>query len=122
MPGLQQLLVFALMIVAPYVRGAGLPRRGEGCGPVRNAPQLASLVEVAAAARGRERAHETAAEVRFGIACLAEGAVGSELSDADFSRRERLTGGLAPRPIPCPRSSATCQLRCTLPVDGSVRP
>jgi branched-chain amino acid transport system permease protein len=29
MPGLQQLLVFALMVVALYVRGAGLPRRGE---------------------------------------------------------------------------------------------
>jgi branched-chain amino acid transport system permease protein len=29
MPGLQQLLIFALMVVALYVRGAGLPRRGE---------------------------------------------------------------------------------------------
>ncbi|MEU3617930.1 ABC transporter permease [Streptomyces sp. NPDC006872] len=29
MPGLQQLLIFILMIVALYVRGAGLPRRGE---------------------------------------------------------------------------------------------
>lgn len=29
LPGLQQLLIFALMVVALYVRGAGLPRRGE---------------------------------------------------------------------------------------------
>ncbi|MFI2436190.1 branched-chain amino acid ABC transporter permease [Streptomyces sp. NPDC018693] len=29
MPGLQQLLIFILMIIALYVKGAGLPRRGE---------------------------------------------------------------------------------------------
>ncbi|WP_458247000.1 branched-chain amino acid ABC transporter permease [Streptomyces sp. MAI_2237] len=29
MPGLQQLLIFALMVVALYTRGAGLPRRGD---------------------------------------------------------------------------------------------
>ncbi|MFF7640640.1 methyltransferase domain-containing protein [Streptomyces canus] len=32
---------------------------------------------------------------RFGIACFAEGAVGSELSDADFYRQGGLEGGLA---------------------------
>ncbi|MER6282671.1 class I SAM-dependent methyltransferase [Streptomyces sviceus] len=125
-----------------------------GCGPGRNAQHLASLgfqvdavdLSPAAIAWGRERAHETAAEIRFvcgdafslsgtgalgtydliydsgcfhhlpphrrisylalldrhlapggrfGIACFAEGAVGSERSDADLYRQGRLEGGLA---------------------------
>ncbi|MGC0343506.1 hypothetical protein RKD20_008540 [Streptomyces sp. SLBN-8D4] len=35
---------------------------------------------------------------RFGVACFAEGAVGSELSDADFNGQGRLEGGLACTP------------------------
>jgi SAM-dependent methyltransferase len=125
-----------------------------GCGPGRNALHLASRgfevdavdLSPAALAWARERAHETAADVRFmcgdaftlsggelrgsydliydsgcfhhlpphrrisylaflerhlapggrfGIACFADGAVGSELPDAELYRQGRLEGGLA---------------------------
>jgi SAM-dependent methyltransferase len=125
-----------------------------GCGPGRNARYLASRgfevdavdLSPAAVAWGRERAHETAADVRFvcgdvfslsgtelrgaydliydsgcfhhlpphrrisylaflgrhlaprgrfGIVCFADGAVGSDLPDAEFYRQGRLEGGLA---------------------------
>jgi SAM-dependent methyltransferase len=125
-----------------------------GCGPGRNALQLASLgfevdavdLSPAAIAWARERAHERAADIRFvcgdafslpdtglsgpydliydsgcfhhlpphrrvsylallerhlapggrfGIVCFADGAVGSDLPDAEFYRRGRLEGGLA---------------------------
>ncbi|MET7733470.1 class I SAM-dependent methyltransferase [Streptomyces sp. NPDC005402] len=125
-----------------------------GCGPGRNALHLASLgfdvdavdLSPAAIAWARERAHESAADVRFvcgdafsasgaellgtydliydsgcfhhlpphrrvsylallerhlapggrfGLACFADGAVGSELPDAELYRQGGLAGGLA---------------------------